>query len=125
LIVASVGMGLAGAIVAALEPYRSKLGQDFAASLSELIERYHKLRERLYTEAERAVNAEDYVVPKAEIRIAVNVLLARLAAALMLTSKGTGYLKGHPAERLAREALFFHVWSAPEDVRAGTLKSLL
>ena len=125
LIVASVGMGLAGSLVDALEPYRAKVSDDFAQSLGVLIDQYHALRERLYTEADRVVSEEDYIVPKAEIRIAVNALLARLSAAVMLTSKGTGYLIGHPAERLAREALFFHVWSAPEDVRAGTLKSLL
>jgi alkylation response protein AidB-like acyl-CoA dehydrogenase len=61
---------------------------------------------------------------KTELRVAVNELLARLAIAAMNFAKGSGYVRGRRAERLAREALFMQVWSAPTDVRRGTLERL-
>lgn len=125
LIVASVGIGLAGSMVAVLEEFRPQLNQALLASVDTLIDEYHIVRARIYSEAERVLTDDDYVIPKAEVRIAVNTLLSRLGAALLLTTKGSGFMKGQPAERLAREAMFFHVWSAPDAVRAGTLGALI
>jgi hypothetical protein len=64
-------------------------------------------------------------VPKTEMRVGVNDLLVRLAAGLLIYSKGSGLLRQRDAQRLVREAMFFLVWSAPEDVRANTLARLL
>jgi alkylation response protein AidB-like acyl-CoA dehydrogenase len=74
--------------------------------------------------ADRVHEDEEKTVPAADIRAAVNDLVGRLAITLMTAAKGTGYLSSHPAQRLVREALFFFVWSAPADVRLGTLTRL-
>ena len=49
----------------------------------------------------------------------------RLAGVLMTVAKGSGYLRDRTAQRLAREALFFCVWSAQDPVRQGTIGRLL
>ncbi len=77
------------------------------------------------TAAAASVAAEPSAELKTELRVAVNELLARLAIAAMNFAKGSGYVRGRRAERLAREALFMQVWSAPADVRRGTLERLL
>ena len=38
----------------------------------------------------------------------------RAAQAALTAAKGAGFVRGHPAERLARESLFFLVWSCPQ-----------
>ncbi len=42
--------------------------------------------------------------------------------ASLTASKGAGFVTGHPAERLAREALFFLVWSCPQAVSSRLLR---
>lgn len=59
------------------------------------------------------------------LRSDVNALLVRLSGVLMTIAKGTGYLRDRRAQRLAREALFFCVWSAQNPVRQATIDSLL
>jgi len=50
-------------------------------------------------------------------------LALRGSQALMTASKGAGFLAGHPAESLARQALFFLVWSCPQGVANQLLQS--
>ena len=59
------------------------------------------------------------------LRADLNALLVRLAGVLMTIAKGSGYLRGRTAQRLAREAMFFCVWSAQNPVREGTIDRLL
>jgi alkylation response protein AidB-like acyl-CoA dehydrogenase len=42
--------------------------------------------------------------------------------AYLTACKGAGFVAGHPAERLAREAMFFLVWSCPQAVSSRLLK---
>lgn len=53
-----------------------------------------------------------------------NGLVVRAAQAALTASKGAGYVRGHPAERLVRESLFFLVWSCPQSVSAAALCDL-
>ena len=90
------------------------------------------VRERVYAAAKGAVErkrgtAQASGSEEAEgtaIRVAVNELLVRLGASVMVVAKGSGYVRGSRAERLLREAAFFLVWSAPDAVRAGTLGAM-
>ena len=50
------------------------------------------------------------------LRADANGLVVRVSQAALAASKGAGFVRGHPAERLAREALFFLVWSCPQAV---------
>jgi len=45
-----------------------------------------------------------------------NSLVLRASQALLAAVKGAGFVKGHPAERAIREAMFFLVWSCPQAV---------
>ena len=51
-----------------------------------------------------------------ELRRQANSLALRSTQAALSAVKGAGFLAGHPAGRMAREALFFLVWSCPQPV---------
>jgi hypothetical protein len=46
----------------------------------------------------------------------------RATQAQLAASKGAGFVRGHPAERAVREAMFFLVWSCPQPVLAAALR---
>jgi alkylation response protein AidB-like acyl-CoA dehydrogenase len=54
------------------------------------------------------------------LRTSATDLALKASQALLTACKGAGFVRGHPAERLSREALFFLVWSCPQAV-AGQL----
>ena len=58
------------------------------------------------------------------IRQRANSLALRSTQALLAACKGAGFVRGHPAERLVREAMFFLVWSCPQPVLTATLREL-
>jgi alkylation response protein AidB-like acyl-CoA dehydrogenase len=59
-----------------------------------------------------------------ELRTRANSLVLRASQAAMAAAKGTGYVHGHRAGRLCREALFFLVWSCPQPVVLANLCEL-
>jgi len=58
------------------------------------------------------------------LRIQANSLVLRATQVLLAATKGAGYVAGHRAGRLAREALFFLVWSCPQPVVMANLREL-
>lgn len=56
------------------------------------------------------------------IRQRANSLVLRASQAYLAASKGAGFVKGHPAERAVREAMFFLVWSCPRPVVDAALR---
>jgi alkylation response protein AidB-like acyl-CoA dehydrogenase len=58
-----------------------------------------------------------------ELRTRATDLALRASQALLTATKGAGFLAGHPAERLSRQALFFLVWSCPQAVANQLLQS--
>ena len=58
------------------------------------------------------------------LRQRANSLVLRAAQAWLASTKGAGYLAGHPAERAVRESMFFLVWSCPQLVLEGNLREL-
>lgn len=56
------------------------------------------------------------------VRTRANSLVLRSTQALMAAAKGAGFVRGHFAERAAREALFFLVWSCPQPVVSANLR---
>lgn len=56
-----------------------------------------------------------------QLRAAANSLAVRASQAALTAAKGSGYVVGHPAGRWCREALFFLVWSCPQEVLATNL----
>jgi alkylation response protein AidB-like acyl-CoA dehydrogenase len=59
-----------------------------------------------------------------ELRTRANSLVLRATQANLAAAKGSGYVRGHPAGRLCKEALFFLVWSCPQPVVAAALCEL-
>lgn len=125
LVVSSVGIGLAGAMVDQIAPRRDRLNDELRDLVDRVIEHYTAVRERLFTAARRIGTDPDFSAPAEAIRIDINELLSKLAIALLTAWKGRGFMQGHPAQRLAREAQFFHVWSAKDAVSAQTLRRML
>jgi alkylation response protein AidB-like acyl-CoA dehydrogenase len=60
----------------------------------------------------------------AEVRAAANGMVLRATQAFLAARKGTGFLRSEPAQRWARQALFFLVWSCPGPVADATIRSL-
>jgi butyryl-CoA dehydrogenase len=123
LVVAVSGIGLARAMVKHIHAYAAREKGRLADLAEELEFRCEAVRDRLYRFAPQQEQPEE--VPKTELRVAVNDLLVRLVVAILTFGKGSGFVRQMDAQRLAREALFFLVWSAPEDVRVATLAGFL
>lgn len=60
----------------------------------------------------------------AEIRATANSVVLRVTQAFLAARKGTGFLRTEPAQRWARQALFFLVWSCPGPVAEATIRDL-
>jgi alkylation response protein AidB-like acyl-CoA dehydrogenase len=68
--------------------------------------------------------ATDEAEDRDHLRADANGLVIRAAQAALTATKGAGFVAGHPAERLVREAHFFLVWSCPQTVAGITLCEL-
>jgi alkylation response protein AidB-like acyl-CoA dehydrogenase len=78
------------------------------------------LAARLESAAARGVESAD----RDRMRADANGLVIRAAQAALTATKGAGFVRGHPAERLVRESLFFLVWSCPQSVAGAVLCEL-
>lgn len=59
-----------------------------------------------------------------EIRGTANTLVLRATQAYLTARKGSGFLRADPAQRWARQALFFLVWSCPTPVAQAALREI-
>ena len=62
--------------------------------------------------------------PSAQIRSQANALVLRITQTYLTALKGTGFLRTEPAQRWARQALFFLVWSCPGPVAQAAIRDL-
>ena len=60
----------------------------------------------------------------AVVRARANSLVLRATQAYLTARKGTGFLREEPAQRWARQALFFLVWSCPGPVAGAVIRDL-
>jgi len=63
--------------------------------------------------------------PAIVLRGQANTLVLRATQTALTAAKGAGFLKNHPAQRWARQAMFFLVWSCPRPAAEATLSYLL
>jgi alkylation response protein AidB-like acyl-CoA dehydrogenase len=114
-----LALGLAGAAIdfvtqeAAVRP-------DLCASADNLEQERRNLREELHHLANDGGAAEEATV----LRTLANSLVLRATQVALTVSKGTGFLRDHPTQRWARQALFFLVWSCPRPTTEATLANL-
>jgi alkylation response protein AidB-like acyl-CoA dehydrogenase len=114
-----LALGLTGAAVAYLGDEASRR-PDLHETTVRLTEEWQRLRE------ERHVLARGGSTPTAaaNLRANANSLVLRATQAALTAAKGAGFLRGHPAQRWARQALFFLVWSCPRPAAEATLARL-
>lgn len=79
-----------------------------------------RLAGRLAEAAGAGIDRED----RDRLRAGANSLVVRAAQAALVACKGAGFVEGHPAERLVREAMFFLVWSCPQSVAQAVICDL-
>src|SRR5207253_5322527 len=84
-----------------------------------------KSRRRLRQEMHQLALAGCTAETAAALRARANSLVLRATQAALTASKGSGFLRAHPAQRWARQALFFLVWSCPRPAAEATLAKLI
>lgn len=77
--------------------------------------------EALQTQLHRLAREGTDATAASNLRAKVNALVLRTTQFALAASKGTGFLRSHPAQRWARQAMFFLVWSCPAPALEATL----
>jgi len=131
-IMATPGAGGTGG----LETSALALGQARAAliAIQELLPDRPDLREpfealsgtwrQLATDLFAAASMQAGALEPGAIRVRANAFVLDATQAYLTARKGTGFLKSEPAQRWARQALFFLVWSCPAPVAQATMREM-
>jgi alkylation response protein AidB-like acyl-CoA dehydrogenase len=91
------------------------------ASVAERLERRRRtLWEQLLQLAHGSPSADD----ANRLRSQANLLVLQVTQTALTASKGSGFVHPHPAQRWARQALFFLVWSCPRPTAELMLECL-
>lgn len=114
----ALALGLSQAAVEYLED-QARQRDELRASAAEMRDQLDRLQEMLvqFASGDATIGAE-------EIRQRSNSLALRATQAAMVAAKGAGFVDGHPVGRWCREALFFLVWSCPQNVLQANLCEL-
>jgi alkylation response protein AidB-like acyl-CoA dehydrogenase len=114
-----LALGLAGAAVEYLKQEAARR-PDLQGSAQRLEQARQNVRGELYRLATGGGTAEAALA----LRARANTLVLRATQAALTASKGTGFLRSHPAQRWARQAMFFLVWSCPRPAAEATMAYL-
>jgi alkylation response protein AidB-like acyl-CoA dehydrogenase len=114
-----LALGLAGAAIAQLRR-EAEFRPDLVADAARLDKSRLQLRQEMHQLAAGSALA---VAPQL-LRARVNTLVLQATQATLTACKGTGFMRNHPAQRWARQAMFFLVWSCPWPVAAATIEYL-
>lgn len=71
-----------------------------------------------------AADGQPDALTSPQIRTRSNTLVLRITQAYLAARKGSGFLRTDPAQRWARQALFFLVWSCPGPVAQANIRDL-
>jgi alkylation response protein AidB-like acyl-CoA dehydrogenase len=137
-----LALGLAGAALRYLQE-ESAARPELQPGAEHLQEEWRELRNQMYRLAEGSpgsqtsspgredrragrVNAPvSSPDPAIVLRGQANTLVLRATQTALTAAKGAGFLKQHPAQRWARQAMFFLVWSCPRPAAEATLSYLV
>ncbi len=111
----ALGQGLA-----ALRALEAAGRDDLLEPVEALRDSWERLRDDLMATAEGSPGAPT----SAMIRGQANAQVLRLTQAYLTARKGSGFLREEPAQRWARQALFFLVWSCPSPVARAAIRDL-
>jgi butyryl-CoA dehydrogenase len=108
---------------AALEQFQreAELQPDLQPTVERLNRRLQDLRATLFGLAQASADRRDQA---AELRAAATEAALRTTQATLTACKGSGFMRPHPAQRWARQALFLLVWSCPRSVSDRLLARL-
>lgn len=113
----AVGQARAAVIAIAAE---SRHRDDLAQPLAALSATWSRVASGLLAAAEGRADAQSPGVIRGE----ANDLALRATQAFLTARKGSGFLRSEPAQRWARQALFFLVWSCPTPVAQAAIRDL-
>ncbi len=116
----ALALGLTRAAVAHLRKQAAARGE-WQAPAERLAVADQRLGDALVEAARHGCTPE----AAARLRGRANALVLRAAQVALAASKGSGFLRSHPAQRWARQAHFFLVWSCPRPAVDATLDDLL
>jgi alkylation response protein AidB-like acyl-CoA dehydrogenase len=114
-----LALGLTGAAVSYLQN-EAAARPELRANADRLEQARQGLRRQMHELAQGGGTPEQATA----LRARANALVLHATQAALTASKGTGFLHGHPAQRWARQALFFLVWSCPRPAAEATLALL-
>jgi butyryl-CoA dehydrogenase len=83
-------------------------------------ESWQALQEQLHRLVREGADAQ----AASNLRAKVNALVLRATQFALAAAKGSGFLRSHPTQRWARQAMFFLVWSCPAPALDATLTCL-
>lgn len=115
----ALALGQARAALAALIAEAPKR-EDLAEPIEALIDDWQGCWSDLLAAAAGAPGAP----ASGQVRSRANSLVLRATQAYLTARKGTGFLLSEPAQRWARQALFFLVWSCPGPVAQAAIRDL-
>jgi butyryl-CoA dehydrogenase len=118
---AFLATGLCRAALDLIAGHDSDAGRSAHARFSAELER---VRNDVLTICDPNSTRPDVTSDVTRVRSEVNELALRVTHAAVTLYKGTALLTGHPAQRLAREAMFLLVWSCPNPVIECTVDRL-
>ena len=130
-----LALGLTGAALRFLQE-ESAARPDLRAGLERLDQDFQTLRNEMYRLAEGSARSQttlggrnshraDAPDPAIVLRGRANSLVLRTTQTALTAAKGAGFLKQHPVQRWARQAMFFLVWSCPRPAAEATLAYLV
>jgi butyryl-CoA dehydrogenase len=114
-----LALGLAGSAI-------DYLGGE-AATRADLADGWKTLestRKQLRADLHALVDSAGTPQAIASLRSRANRLVLGATQAALTAAKGTGFLRSHPAQLWARQALFFLVWSCPRPAAEATIAHL-
>jgi alkylation response protein AidB-like acyl-CoA dehydrogenase len=115
-----LALGLAKSAIAYLEKEADRR-PEWRARATACAESWVALQEQLRRLAREGGDAQ----AASNLRAKVNALVLRATQFALAAGKGSGFLRSHPAQRWARQAMFFLVWSCPAPALEATLACMV
>jgi alkylation response protein AidB-like acyl-CoA dehydrogenase len=114
-----LALGLAGAAVEFLSSEATARPE-----LQGIAQRLARTRDELWQTLRQQAEAGGSPEAMFRLRARANLCVLRATQAALTASKGAGFVRPHPAQRWARQALFFLVWSCPRPTAEAMLEWL-
>jgi alkylation response protein AidB-like acyl-CoA dehydrogenase len=114
-----LALGLAGAAVDHLHAEG-----EARPELRPVAGRFESARRRLREDLHRLAATGPAPDAALTLRVRANTLVLQATQAAVTASKGVGFVRPHPAQLWARQALFFLVWSCPRPAAEAILEQL-